>query len=200
MRVTRLEWRFPRYTSSPTSGWKKQYKGHIIQHLQISARPKSYSGECIQRCSTSIVHPLNLVGGGRDPKDQDLDILCMTVDKKPTQYKPNSWTYNLTISLRFLGIILRVLRPWSFLVQCFTLQTSFIPLCSRGGGGRNKLLVEVTVSSKEENSQDFFPITFMNMASVHKCLKTQGAFDRFRGILKDSKSFELISNAVLICC
>jgi hypothetical protein len=33
----------------------------------------------------------------------------------------------------------------------FALQTSFIPLLLKGGGGIN-LLVEVTVNSKEENS------------------------------------------------
>ncbi len=38
------------------------------------------------------------------------------------------------------------------------LQTSFKPLLlGEGGGGRVNPLVEVTVNSKEENSQDFCP-------------------------------------------
>jgi hypothetical protein len=50
--------------------------------------------------------------------------------------------HECTISLRFLGIIL-------------TLQTSFKPLLLGGGGGGLNPLVEVTVNSKEENSEDF---------------------------------------------
>jgi hypothetical protein len=36
----------------------------------------------------------------------------------------------------------------------FTLQTNFKPLLLEGGGGE---LIEVTVNSKEENSEDFRP-------------------------------------------
>jgi hypothetical protein len=51
----------------------------------------------------------------------------------------NTWSqiHELTISLRFLGIILRVLtlRPWGFRIQCWRLQTSFKLLLLGGGGG-----------------------------------------------------------------
>ncbi len=60
--------------------------------------------------------------------------------------------------MRFLGIILRVIRLEVF-VTMFTLQTSFKPLLLGrwGGGGGSKIhLVEVvTVNSKEET---FVPI------------------------------------------
>ncbi len=64
-----------------------------------------------------------------------------------------SWIHERTISLRFLCIILRVLRlevPYTM----FTLQTSFKPLLLKGRGEKN-LLVEVTVNSKEETHKTF---------------------------------------------
>jgi hypothetical protein len=42
---------------------------------------------------------------------------------------------NKKISLRFLGIILKVLRLEVSVLQVFTLQTSFIPFLLGGGGG-----------------------------------------------------------------
>ncbi len=54
----------------------------------------------------------------------------------------------------------------------FTLQTSFKPLLPRGGGGVGGEIpgfVEVTVNSKKENSKDFFPIMFKNLASDIDC-------------------------------
>ncbi len=61
-----------------------------------------------------------------------------------------------TIWLRFLAIIFSGLR---FPYTTFTLQTSFKPLLLRagGGGGRQTAVVEVTVNSKGENSEDFCP-------------------------------------------
>jgi hypothetical protein len=54
-------------------------------------------------------------------------------------------------------MILRVLRLEVFIYSTmFTLQTSFKPLLLwDGGGGEYNPLVEVTVNSKEENSEDF---------------------------------------------
>jgi hypothetical protein len=49
-------------------------------------------------------------------------------------------------------------------MSMFTLQTRIKPLLLKGGGGRENLLVEVTVNSNEENSLDFFPITSKNSA------------------------------------
>ncbi len=46
--------------------------------------------------------------------------------------KPNSWTYNF-LSLRFLGILLRVLRLEVSVYK--VIQTSFNPLLLGGGGG-----------------------------------------------------------------
>jgi hypothetical protein len=61
--------------------------------------------------------------------------------------------HELTISLGFLGIILRVLRLEVFVYNVYikhhAVSTPF--LLGRGGGILN-LLVEVTVNSKEENS------------------------------------------------
>ncbi len=79
-------------------------------------------------------------------------MLSQTTTKKSWQSHlwQETWgpVHEWTISLRFLGIILRV--PYTM----FTLQTRFKPLLSRGGGVN--LLVEVTVNCKE-NSEDFFP-------------------------------------------
>ncbi len=55
------------------------------------------------------------------------------------------------ISLRFLGIILRVLRLEVSVYTMFTLQTSFKPILPKGGRG----IVEVTVNNKEENPKTF---------------------------------------------
>ncbi len=55
------------------------------------------------------------------------------------------------ISLRFLNIILRVLRLEVSVHTMFTLQPSFEPILPKGGRG----VVEVTVNSNEENSDNF---------------------------------------------
>ncbi len=58
-----------------------------------------------------------------------------------------------TISVRFLGIILRDLRLELSVYNVYiTVQTSFKPLLLKEGGGR-VILVEVAVNSKEENSE-----------------------------------------------
>ncbi len=64
-----------------------------------------------------------------------------------------------TISLRFLGIILRVLmQTWGFRIQCLHYKPVLNHFFSGGGGGGGfSPLVEVTVNSKEENSWDFRP-------------------------------------------
>jgi hypothetical protein len=65
-------------------------------------------------------------------------------------------TPELTVSLKFLFIILRVLRL-EVSVHNVQLQTSLKPLLLRGGGGGGKSLAEVNVNSKEENSLEFCP-------------------------------------------
>jgi hypothetical protein len=61
----------------------------------------------------------------------------------------------------------------------FTLQTSFNPNFAQwgGGGGGSKSLVEVTVNSKEENSDDFSPSYVQESASrqllVHLMLRNE---------------------------
>ncbi len=59
-----------------------------------------------------------------------------------------------TISLRFLGIILRVLRL-EVSVYNFLLHTSFKPLFGGGGAGVKSAVAEVTVNSKEETLKIF---------------------------------------------
>ncbi len=69
---------------------------------------------------------------------------------------PWSRIHYWTISLRFLGIILRVLRlQVSVYKYYFTNSFQITFFCSRGEGGNP--LVEVTVNSKEENSWDVCP-------------------------------------------
>jgi hypothetical protein len=61
-----------------------------------------------------------------------------------------------TISLRFLDVILRVLR---LEVSTYNLYISnqFQTTFARGGGGGLKTVVEVTVNSKGEDCKDFCP-------------------------------------------
>ncbi len=63
-----------------------------------------------------------------------------------------SRVHERTISLKFLGIILRVLRLEVYLTGQF--QTTF---ARGGGGGGVKSFSRVTVRSKKENSLDFCP-------------------------------------------
>jgi hypothetical protein len=63
--------------------------------------------------------------------------------------KPNSWT------LRFPGITLRVLRLEVSLYNVYITNQFQTTFAQRGGGVKS--LVEVTMNSKEENSEDFFP-------------------------------------------
>ncbi len=65
-----------------------------------------------------------------------------------------------TISLRFLGIILRVLILEVSLYKVY-ITNQFQTICSGAGGNP---LVEVTVNSKEENSLDVCPNTSKNSA------------------------------------
>ncbi len=65
---------------------------------------------------------------------------------------PRSRIHERTILLRFMGVILRVLRL-RYPCTMVTLQTSFKALLLKGwGGGGVNPSVEVTVNSKEENS------------------------------------------------
>ncbi len=62
-----------------------------------------------------------------------------------------SQIHERTISLRFLGIILRVLRLEVSVYNVYIrnqCQTTF----AQGAAGEQNLIVEVTVNSKEENS------------------------------------------------
>jgi hypothetical protein len=61
-----------------------------------------------------------------------------------------------TISLRFLGIILRVLRLEVSIYNVYIINQVQSPFAREGGGP----LVEVTVNSKEENSKVFCPNYF----------------------------------------
>jgi hypothetical protein len=64
--------------------------------------------------------------------------------------------HELKILLRFLDIILRVLRLEVSVYNFFTLQTSFTPLFSMEEWELNPL-VKVTVNSKEEKLLILFP-------------------------------------------
>jgi hypothetical protein len=69
--------------------------------------------------------------------------------------------HELTISLRFLGIILGVLRLEVSVYNVY-ITNQFQTTFAQGGGGvweggGLNQLVEVTVNSKEENSSDFCP-------------------------------------------
>ncbi len=69
-----------------------------------------------------------------------------------------------TISLRFLGIILRVLRLEVSVYNVY-IANQFQTTFAQGEVEKNPL-VEVTVNSKEEN-KTFVPITSKNLASVY---------------------------------
>ncbi len=79
-----------------------------------------------------------------------------------------SQIHECTVSLRFLGIILIVLRLEVSIYSVYItnlFQTTFAR--GEGGGeGEQNPLVEVTVNNKEENSYDFVLTTFKNSASV----------------------------------
>ncbi len=63
--------------------------------------------------------------------------------------------HECTISLRFLGIILRVLR-FEVSIYNVNINNRFQTTFPQGGRGRViNPLVEVTMNSKEENSQEF---------------------------------------------
>ncbi len=66
-----------------------------------------------------------------------------------------------TFSLRFLGIVLKVLR---LKVSVYNVYTSFKQLMLRGGGGGDPL-VEGTVNSKEETLKTFVSNMSKNSAS-----------------------------------
>ncbi len=87
------------------------------------------------------------------------DLRCKQSDFDFIYYCRCTFAWNRiherTVSLSFLGIILRVLRL-DVLSIMFTLQTSFRPLLFEWGRWV-KSVVGVTVNSKEENSEDFCP-------------------------------------------
>ncbi len=83
-----------------------------------------------------------------------------------------SQIHERTLSMRFLGIILRFLRLEVSLYDVYItnqFQTNFAHGVGGGGAGI-KPLVEVNVNSKEENS--FFPIMSKNSASGVSSLNT----------------------------
>ncbi len=61
------------------------------------------------------------------------------------------------MSLRFLGMILKVLRL-EVSVCNVHITNQFQPTFAQGGEGVKSVILEVTVNSKEENSEDFCPI------------------------------------------
>jgi hypothetical protein len=69
-----------------------------------------------------------------------------------------------TISLRFLGIILRVLRLEVSVDNVYITNQNHTTFAQ--GEGEKNPLVEVTVNSKEENNT-FVPITSKNLASAY---------------------------------
>jgi hypothetical protein len=85
---------------------------------------------------------------------QTLNIKPHGIDNFRLLIISRSRIHERTISLRFLGIILRVLRL-EVSVSNVYITTSFKPLLLKGGGGEGREgnpLVEVTVNSKDENS------------------------------------------------
>jgi hypothetical protein len=68
-----------------------------------------------------------------------------------TKQEQKEEIHERTISLRFLGIILRVLRLEAFVYNVDIINQFKTTFAQRGGGGVNSL-VEVTVNIKEENS------------------------------------------------
>ncbi len=65
-------------------------------------------------------------------------------------YEYWSRIHERTISLRFLGIILRVLRLEVSVYNVY-ITNQFQPTFAQGGGGGEYLLEEMTVNRKEEN-------------------------------------------------
>jgi hypothetical protein len=81
-----------------------------------------------------------------------LRLICVKSHFPPRRGQLRSRIHENTISLRFLGIILRVLIlefPNTMFTNQF--QNSFAQGWGLGGGGGGNPLVEVTVNSKEEN-------------------------------------------------
>ncbi len=72
-------------------------------------------------------------------------------DKNFHFLKPKSWTYSFVEVSRHN---LESSQTWGFRLQCSHYKPVSSRFCSRGG---RKLLVEVTVNSKEDNSSDFCP-------------------------------------------
>ncbi len=75
------------------------------------------------------------------------------IESRPLQYKSNAeakfMNVRRTILLRFLGIILRVLRL-EVSVYMFTLQTSFKALLLKGGGGGGKKKIYYSLILKKK--------------------------------------------------
>ncbi len=70
---------------------------------------------------------------------------------------PRSRIHERTISLRFVGIILGVLRLEVSVYNVYITKQFQTTFAFFSGGGGVNLLVKVTANSKEENSYDFCP-------------------------------------------
>ncbi len=87
----------------------------------------------------------------------------------------------------------------------FTLQTSFKPLWLKGGGGGSNIcIVEVTVNSKKENTQDFCPavtprIRPLDYEEKGRASKYGGIQVRIHTILKHHKAHKKLTKYLLIC-
>jgi hypothetical protein len=108
---------------------------------------------CYAHCK--LIFRLLILPGITQWRSEPSSILLVAAAMIGLRYR--SRIHERTISLRFLGIILRVLRLQvsAYSVYCtLQIQNSLNPLLLGGGGIP---LVDVTLNSKEENYQDFWP-------------------------------------------
>jgi hypothetical protein len=97
--------------------------------------------------------------------------------------------------LRFLCIILRVLRLEVSVYTVFTITNQFqTPLAQGGGGGVKNRLVQVTVNSNEENSYDFCPNNVQEFGPCTSLLSVTSShfFPSSFPFLSDSSPFPLL--------
>jgi len=90
------------------------------------------------------------------PGRQFWDVLSMSAKLGMcVLFNPRSQIHESSISLRFLGIILSVLRLKVFVYNVY-IKKKFQPFFARRGGGSKIRASKVTVNSKAENSLVFF--------------------------------------------